>query len=150
MALDLTKIVELQGSGTSDMGSLTFGRTVGAGAGAVDDNDKARFWIPRTLYALVAVRVHFAFGSGAAPFTINIDHGLGEAYDLAIMTLTPDVGTGVDVNFRVAENEMQHWMFDGRRGGGDKLVGTWANPDDGVMEWGATWSLYPIDEVAPL
>ncbi len=131
------------------MGSLTFGRHVG---GTVDANNKARFWLPDTRYALLAVRVHFRSGTGRAPFVINLDSGMGEDYDMALMTYIPDAGTGADVHFRVAEHEMQHWIFGSGgddRSRDDRLVFTWTNPDDDTMRWGATVSLYPIDESTP-
>lgn len=141
MPLDLTKIWKDNDSGTSNMGSLTFGRTID---GSVDSNDRARFWIPNKRFALLSVRVHFSLGTGTSTdCVINIDSGLDEAHDATLMTIANAGTDGDDVHFRIAENDMQHWIFDGTRG--DKLVLTWANPDDGTMRWGAEVFLYPID-----
>lgn len=138
--LDLTKIVPLHDGGSSNMGSLAFGETID---GTEDDNDKARFWLPDTRFVLLSVRVHFRSGADRAPFVVNLDSGLGKDYDMALMTLVPDVGTGKDVHFRVDEQDMQHWICDGTRN--DRIVLTWANPNDGIMRWGAEVFLYPVD-----
>lgn len=143
MPLDLTKIVEKWDNGTSDMGSLTFGRTI---SGSVDDNDKARFWLPDTRYLLIAIRGHFEFGSGVADFAIHIDSGPGEAYDTKLMTIE-NAGVGInseDVHFRIFEADERHWLFDGRRN--DTIVCTWTNPVPGTMRWGLQVFLYPIAE----
>lgn len=139
MALDLTKIVELQDNGTSDMGSLTFGQTIAA---SVDDNAKARFTVQDQRFALSSLRVHFVGGSGTANLVINVDHGLGPAYDFALLTIE-NVGTGTDVHRRVYEDDLRHWIFDGRRN--DVLVLTWTNPH-ADMKWGVEIFLEAIED----
>lgn len=143
MHLDLSKIVPLHDGGSSNMGSLTFGEDV---AGSEDTNNKARFWIPDTRFVFLSVRVGFRAGTGASPSCfVNLDSGLGKDYDMPLMEF-PNAGTDGDpVHIRIAENDMQHWVFDGTRG--DKVVLTWANPDNGTMRWGAEVFLYPIEAI---
>lgn len=148
MHIDLMKIADFHDSGTSDMGSLTFGRTIGAGAGTVDDNDKARFWLPNVRYGLVSIRGHFdpVSGSGVNDFVIRVDSGMGEAHDTALMTIE-NAGTGTnssDIHFRVCEEDQMHWIFDGRRN--DTIVCTWTNPD--TIRWGLEVFLAPIVQFA--
>lgn len=140
MPIDLTKIVELNDDGMGDMGSLTFGEDV---AGTEDDNAKARFTLADTRFALSSIRVHFSKGTGVASFVINVDSCRKNAYDTALVTLTNRGTSGKEVFFRVCEEDMEHWIFDGRRG--DVIVPTWTNPDSDVMEWGMTVFLYPIN-----
>lgn len=145
MPIDLTKIVSQQDTGTSDMGSLAFGRTIDA---TVDDNHKARFWIPDQKFFLLSVRIHFSLGTGTSTnFVINVDSGLGEAHDAALMTIVNAGTDGDDIHFRVSEEELRagHWMFDVR----DKVVFTWTNPNDGTMRWGADVRLGPLDALVP-
>jgi hypothetical protein len=142
MPTDLTKIVSQWDTGTGDMGSLTFGRTIG---GTVDDNHNARFGMKNMRYILIAIRGHFSLGTSAvADFVINIDSGLGEAHDAALDTFK-NAGTGSsgsDIHFRVCESDLMHWVFDGRRE--DTIVCTWTNPN--TIRWGLEVFFAPILE----
>lgn len=141
--LDLRNIIDFQGRGDGDMGSLTFGVTVG---GTEDTNDKARFCVPNRRFAFSSIRVHFVGGSGANDLILNVDHGLGPAYDFALHTIE-DAGTdNGDVHFRVFRDEREHWIFDGRRDVPDVLVPTWTNPNSPNMKWGITVFFELINE----
>ncbi len=138
MIFDPAKVIVQSYGGATNMGSLDYRH-------AGDTNDAARFALAGR-YVLVFIRIHFlGSGSGLADLAINIDSHRGREYDVAMFTLK-NRGMGADVNFRIPEGEAAHWLFDG----GDVIVLTWTNPDDGNINWGAEVGLMPIETDATL
>ena len=127
----------LSWNGSADMGSLTYGLYV---SGSLDDNNAAQFSLPGR-YAISFIRAHFAAGSGTADMAINVDSRLGPLHDTLLHTVEA-VGTGNDVNWRVPVDELKDWIFQDN----DVVVLTWANPDTGVMTWGAEVGLIPVTD----
>jgi len=94
-------------------------------------------------FVLVFIRLHFASGSDAADVTVNVDSHQESQFDTLLYTLK-NRGTGADANFRVLEDEMQHWVFQP----GDHMVLVWTNPDSGTMIWGAEVGLIRVEDIA--
>ena len=145
--IDIKQIVSLFDTGTGDMGSLAY-------LTDSDTNNAARFGLDE-MYVLYALRAHFTGTAGIADLTINVDHGAGPRYDFSLAVIEGDAGTGVgveavtlrslDVNFRVQEDELGHWRFDGTRN--DLIVPTWTNPDSGNITWGIECMLLPVTAI---
>ncbi len=133
MPIDPSKIVIQNDGGDADMGSLAFGQA----------DSQAHFWLDEA-FVVVFVRVHFNAGAGTADMVINVDSDRDSSYDTALYTIEGAGTDGIDVNFRVPEVELMHWVFQA----GDRLVLTWTNPDSGNMIWGAEVGLIKVTDIA--
>ena len=131
--IDPNKLVIMRDGGTANMGDLSFKPA----------DTEARFSIPGEAFALVFLRIHFASGSGSADVVINVDSRHASQFDTALYTLNAR-GVGVDVNFRVPEDELAHWVFQA----GDVMVLTWTNPASGTTSWGAEVGLIGVSDIA--
>ncbi len=110
-------------SGSSTMGDLDWPE---------DGVERCRFSLGNKPFVVRFVRVHFTEGTGTADLVLNVDSHQGRFHDTALWTVKA-VGTGADANFRCPSDQLSHFML----GADDKLVLTWANPDDGNINWGA-------------
>lgn len=131
MPIDPARIVILNDGGSANMGVLDF----------VPDS-QAHFHLGGPSFALVFVRIHFKEGDGSkADVAIQVDSSRDDSYDTILYTFK-DRGTGKDLNFRVPEDQLMHYVFQA----GDELVLTWANPDTGNTVWGAEVGLLEVSD----
>jgi len=122
-------------SGRGDMGSLTNRMVV------------PRLFLPVDIYALQALRVTFAGGSGSALLQLKVDHRFGSSFDRTIYELAGAGSAGKNVEFRVEESERDTYLFywDEERFIRDELVILWTDPDGSKLTtWGISAELLRV------